>query len=154
MPFSRKLMPPAFLVFTTISRVARAEVCAGAIRVSSATSLPSAERETQAVFSARICTVKVLGGFSAASGAAARVVAWITGGLASGWGRLAGSLFAETVEDAVGNSARRIWFADEADAGGVGGGVLAGAAVVAETVAGDGGAAGDGDSFSGREPEG
>jgi hypothetical protein len=41
------------------------EVCAGAMRVSSATGLASATIETQVVFSARIIKVKVGGGFTA-----------------------------------------------------------------------------------------
>lgn len=71
MPFSRKLTPAAFPVFTTISRVARTEVCAGAMRVSCATGLPSAMREIQVLSSARISRVKVLGGFAAEAEAAA-----------------------------------------------------------------------------------
>ena len=43
------------------SALARTEVCAGAIRVSWATGLPSAVIETQVVFSARISSVNVLG---------------------------------------------------------------------------------------------
>lgn len=88
MPFSRKLTPAAFPAFTTISRLARTEVCAGAISVSLATTgLPSAVRETQVVSSARISRVKVRGGFGA--------VLWVVGGFASGW-------LADVVEDAAG----------------------------------------------------
>ncbi len=58
-------MPAAFPAFTTISRLARTEVCAGAIRVSWATGLPSARIETQVVFPARIRRVKVAGGLGA-----------------------------------------------------------------------------------------
>ena len=60
MPFSSKLMPAAFPALTTTSPLARTEVCAGAIRVSWATGLPSAVIETQLVSSARISTLKVL----------------------------------------------------------------------------------------------
>jgi hypothetical protein len=66
LPFSWKLTPAAFPVFTMTSPLARTEVCAGAIRVSSATGLPSAMMETQVVFSARISRVKVLSGIAAA----------------------------------------------------------------------------------------
>jgi len=64
LPFNWKLMPAAFPAFTTTSPVARTEVCAGAIRVSSATGLPSAVIETQLVFSARISSVNVLEEFA------------------------------------------------------------------------------------------
>ena len=56
LPFSRKLTPAAFPAFTTISRLARAEVCAGAISVSLATTgLPSAVRDL------RRCLHRILG---------------------------------------------------------------------------------------------
>lgn len=90
-------MPAAFPAFTTISWVARAEMCAGAIRVSWATGLPSAIRETQVVFSARISRVKPVGVFSAAAGA----VVLAAGGLTSGW---AAGLLAEPVTDAKGDA--------------------------------------------------
>lgn len=61
-------MPAAFPALTTTCPLARTEVCAGAIRVSWATGLPSAVIETQLVSSARISTLKVLAG---AAGAAA-----------------------------------------------------------------------------------
>ena len=80
MPFSRKLMPAAFPAFTTISRLARTEVCAGAIRVSWATGLPSARIETQVVFPARIRRVKVAGGLAAGA------VAFAVGGVAEALG--------------------------------------------------------------------
>lgn len=60
-------MPAAFPAFTTISRLARTEVCAGAIRVSRATGLPSAMIKTQDVSAARISSVKVGGDFAAAA---------------------------------------------------------------------------------------
>ena len=66
MPFSRKLTPAALPALTMISRVARTEVCAGAMRVSRATCLPSASIEIQVDFSARIKSVKEAGGFAAA----------------------------------------------------------------------------------------
>jgi hypothetical protein len=72
-------MPAALPAFTTISRVARTEVCAGAIRVSSATGLPSATMETQVVFSARMSRTKVVSGFAAE----VRAAAFGVGGLAA-----------------------------------------------------------------------
>ena len=60
-------MPAAFPALTTTSPVARTEVCAGAIRVSWATGLPSAVIETQLVSSARMSRRKLLGGFAAAA---------------------------------------------------------------------------------------
>lgn len=110
MPFSTKLMPAALPAFTTISWAARTAVCAGAIRVSWATGLPSAVRETHVVSSARMSSVKVLGGFAVA----ARVVALADGRLASG--PVAG-LRAEPAVDAVGDAA--------VDAGSMWGGVVA-----------------------------
>jgi hypothetical protein len=62
---------------TTISWVARTEVCAGAMRVSRGAGLPSIIRETQVVSSARISRLKVAGGFAAAL--------WVTRGFDSGW---------------------------------------------------------------------
>lgn len=143
MPFRRKLMPAAFPVFTTISWAARTEVWAGAIRVSWATSLPSAVRETQVVFSARTCKVKVLGGFAAASGAATGATAGdaasLAGGLGPGWGGLAGGLLTEAAEDvagvAAGDAAGESWFAGEVDAVAAGGAVFASGAGGAEVVA-------------------
>ena len=60
-------MPAAFPALTTTCPLARTEVCAGAIRVSWATGLPSAVIETQLVSSARISTLKVLAGAGAAA---------------------------------------------------------------------------------------
>jgi hypothetical protein len=81
LPFNSKLMPAAFPALTTTSPLARTEVCAGAIRVSWAMGLPSAVIETQLVSSARINTLKVLGGvtvaaFSTVVGLAADAFAW------------------------------------------------------------------------------
>ena len=64
MPLRRKLTPAAFPTLTAISRVARTEVCAGAIRVSWAIGLPSAVIETHVVSSARIVRLKVAAGFA------------------------------------------------------------------------------------------
>jgi hypothetical protein len=72
-------MPAALPAFTTISRVARTEVWAGAIRVSSAMGLPSATMETQVVFSARMSRTKVVSGFAAE----VRAAAFGVGGLAA-----------------------------------------------------------------------
>src|SRR5271168_819972 len=77
-------MPAAFPVLTTTSRVARTEVCAGAIKVSWATGWPSAWIATQEVFSARISTVKVLGGFAWAVLLAIGVAAGLLAGLVEG----------------------------------------------------------------------
>ena len=73
-------MPAAFPALTTTSPEARMEVCAGAIRVSWATGLPSRVIETQLVSSARMSRLKVLGGFTAA----ADVVPSASAGLARG----------------------------------------------------------------------
>lgn len=78
MPFRRKLTPAAFPALTNTSWLARTEVCAGAIKVSSATGLPSATMETQVFSSARMSRVKVGGGFTAAAG----VEVFASGGLA------------------------------------------------------------------------
>lgn len=96
LPFKRKLMPAAFLVFTTTSRVACTEVCAGAMRVSSATGLPSAVIETHVVFSARISRVKMAGGFAACVGGI------LGAGLAAAAGEFADSLFGELLAGAEG----------------------------------------------------
>ena len=133
MPFSRKLMPAAFPVFTTISRVARTEVCAGAIRVSLATTgLPSAMRVIQVVSSARICRVKLLGGFAAA----ARAGACGAGGLASGWGMEAAGLAAEPAADIAGDTELAAG-AGAAGAGRVGGAGFVRGGVAAVMVGGD-----------------
>ena len=129
MPFSRKLTPAAFPAFTTISRLARTEVCAGAMRVSWATGLPSAMRETQVVCSARICTVKVGGGFGAATCTVARA------GLAPGWGGWAAGFLAEPVADAVGDAGLAEG-AGAADADRVGGAEFGSGVVATEFVAG------------------
>ena len=84
MPFSRKLTPAALPVFTTISRLARTEEWAGAIKVSAATGLPSAMMETHAVLSARISRVTVGGGFAAAEAAVGAAGREEAGGAASG----------------------------------------------------------------------
>jgi len=112
LPFSRKVMAAPFPVFTMISRVARAEVCAGAIRVSFVTTgLPSAVSETQVVFSARICKVNVLGGFGAGAGV------WMAGGLAFGWGGFTGGVVgAEMIAD--GGVSIRMGTAGDGDAAG------------------------------------
>lgn len=110
-------MPAAFPAFTMISWVARAEMCAGAIRVSWATGLPSAMSETQVVFSARISRVNVVGGF----GAAVEAAVLVTGGLASG---SATGLFADSTTAGVGDVA-------------VGAGSACVGVVVAGIVAGD-----------------
>jgi hypothetical protein len=96
LPFSRKLTPAALPVLTTTSRLARTEVCAGAIRVSSATGLPSAVIETQLVFSARISRVNVIGGF----GTAARAV-FFASGLATGAAGFAAGLVAAPFVDGM-----------------------------------------------------
>ena len=96
MPFSRKLMPAAFPAFTTISRLARTEVCAGAIRVSWATGLPSARIETQVVFPARIRRVKVAGGLAAGA------VAFAVGGVAEALGARGKVVDARVVVGGVG----------------------------------------------------
>src|ERR1700680_3414924 len=102
-------MPAAFPALTTISRVARTEVCAGAIRFSWATGLPSAMSEIQVLSSARISRVKVLGGFGAAAGAVGLAARESVSGSAR--------LFAEPVAGVVGAAAE--------GAGPVSGGVLA-----------------------------
>jgi hypothetical protein len=100
LPFRRKLIPAAFPVLTTTSWLARTEVCAGAMRVSSATGLPSATIDTQVFLSARISKVKVLGGFSAA----VALLIFAGGGLVVAAGGFAGSLgAAEPVVDAAGD---------------------------------------------------
>lgn len=91
-------MPAAFPALTYISWLARMEVCAGAMRVSSATGLPSATIETQVVFSARISKVKVAGGFAAVAGEA-DFATGAAGGVAVG-------LVVVPVVDAVGDGGR------------------------------------------------
>src|SRR5271169_7010555 len=56
-PFQRKVTPAALPILATISRVARTEVCAGAMRVSWLTVWPSARTEIQEVSVARITSV-------------------------------------------------------------------------------------------------
>ncbi len=90
MPFSWKLIPAAFPTLTMTSPLARTEVCAGAMRVSWVTGLPSATMETQVVFSARISRVKAAGG-----AAAAAIVCWATAGVMPG--EFAMGLFEELV---------------------------------------------------------
>ena len=129
MPLRTKLTPAALPVLTTISWLARMEVCAGAMRVSSATGLASATMEIQVVFSARMSRVKVGGGFTAA----AEVFA--SGGLAVVAGWFAAGLFApEPVADAGGDEV----VLEDGDAlGGVGAGLSEGVSaegVSAETV--------------------
>ena len=90
MPLSRKLTPAALPAFTTISRVARTEVCAGAMRFSSATGLPSARIEIHVFSSARTSRVKV------------GVVVAMVGALVFAGGLLAGRLAAvDDVGDGV-----------------------------------------------------
>ena len=89
-------MPAAFPVLTTTCPLARTEVCAGAIRVSWATGLPSAVIETQLVSSARISTLKVLVGAAGAVEAVASSVVELAGdGFA---GAVVAGLAAESVE--------------------------------------------------------
>ena len=94
-------MPAAFPAFTTISRAARTEVWAGAMRVSSATGLPSARMETQVVSSARISRVKVVSGLAAAGAGffASGALAAALGGLVAGW--FAADLVAIPLAEAV-----------------------------------------------------
>src|SRR5450432_2975717 len=61
LPFQRKLMPAALPVFTVISRVARTEVWAGAMRVSWVTSWPSTRTEIQEFSEARMIRVSGAG---------------------------------------------------------------------------------------------
>lgn len=56
-PFQRNVTPAALPIRATISRVARTEVCAGAMRVSWLTGCPSARTEIQEVSVARIVSV-------------------------------------------------------------------------------------------------
>jgi len=76
----RKLMAEALPARTTISRLARMEVCAGAMRVSRRRGWPSAMTEIQEVSAARISRVNV--GGAAAMGARAADLAM--GGLSPG----------------------------------------------------------------------
>jgi hypothetical protein len=132
LPFSRKLTPAAFPALTTTSPVARTEVCAGAIRVSSATGLPSAMIETHVVFSARISKVKLAGGFAGAAGG----VVFATGELAEATGGLAPGLLAGVVVDAVEDGAGEAACAEGGGAAGPGGfgDVLGGGGVVAAEI--------------------
>jgi hypothetical protein len=98
LPFNSKLMPAAFPALTTTSPLARTEVCAGAMRVSWATGLPSAVIETQLVSSARISTLKVLDGLAGAAEAVlCPVLCWVAG--------LAGDECAEGAAAAAADSA-------------------------------------------------
>jgi len=58
-PFQRNVTPAALPTRATISRVARTEVCAGAMRVSWLTGWPSARTEIEEVSVARITSVNV-----------------------------------------------------------------------------------------------
>src|SRR6266446_4864738 len=58
LPFNRKLTPAALPTLTMISRLARVEVWAGAIRVSWVTCCPSAMTETQEFSAARITSLR------------------------------------------------------------------------------------------------
>ncbi len=71
MLLKKKLIPAAFPALTTTSRLALTEVCAGAIKVSWATGLPSAVIITQVVFSARMTTLNGTTGLALATEAAA-----------------------------------------------------------------------------------
>jgi hypothetical protein len=63
-PFQRKVTPAAFPIFATISRLARTEAWAGAMRVSWLTVWPSAWTEIQEVSWARITTVREVADFA------------------------------------------------------------------------------------------
>jgi len=128
LPFSRKLTPAALPALTTTSRVARTEVCAGAISVSSATGLPSAVIETQLVFSARISRVTVIGAFAGAAGA----VFFASAGLATGAGVFAAGLLAAPVLDGVADAEGSAGAREDAGTGGPG---RVGALVVAAGLA-------------------
>lgn len=104
-------MPAALPALTTISRVARMEVWAGAIRVSWVMGLPSAMSEIQVVSSARINRLRVVSGFTVAAGA----TAWVVVSL-SGWDGLAMGLVAALAADATGDG-----FGDTGLAEGAGG---------------------------------
>jgi len=56
-PFHRKVTPAAFPTLATISRLARTDVCAGAMSVSWFTVFPSADTEIQEFSVARITSV-------------------------------------------------------------------------------------------------
>src|SRR5579864_9254582 len=58
-PFQRKVTPAALPILATISRLARMEAWAGAMRVSWLTCCPSAWTEIQDVSEARITSVKL-----------------------------------------------------------------------------------------------
>jgi hypothetical protein len=87
-------------------------VCAGAIRVSSATGLPSAVIETQLVFSARISRVNVIGGF----GTAARAV-FFASGLATGAAGFAAGLVAAPFVDGMADAEGDAGALEDADTG-------------------------------------
>ena len=67
-PFQRKVTPAALPILATISRLARMEVWAGAIKVSWLTVWPSARTEIQEVSVARITSVRVAVAFSDGGG--------------------------------------------------------------------------------------
>lgn len=68
MPFQRKLTPAALPTLATISREARKDVCAGAMRVSWLTAWPSAVMEIQEFSEARMTRVKGAGASAAGCG--------------------------------------------------------------------------------------
>jgi hypothetical protein len=88
-------MPAELPALTVISREARTEVLAGAMRVSLATGCPSAEMATQEVWSARMRRVNLGGAFATAGGAGGFVTTTSVSG--SGGAELAGAEFA--IED-------------------------------------------------------
>ena len=88
-------MPAALPARTTISRVARTEVCAGAIRVSRSRGWPSATTETQEGSVARISRLNV--GGALATGAGAEDLA--TGALSSESPEFAAGLFVDDGRD-------------------------------------------------------
>ena len=63
-PFQMKVTPAEFPIRATISRAARTDVAAGAMRVSCVTGWPSAVTETQEFSAARITRVIVGAGFA------------------------------------------------------------------------------------------
>ena len=73
LPLNKKLTPAALPTLTTISRLARTEVCAGAMSVSSAGVWPSAEIETHEFSEARMISVMGVAGFAAALAFAGKV---------------------------------------------------------------------------------
>src|SRR5258708_28613257 len=81
------------------------DVCAGAMSVSSATGLASATMEIQAVFSARMSRVKVVGRFTEAGG----LVLTLGGVAVAGDGFAEGLLVAEAGGDAAGGGRLGKW---------------------------------------------